>query len=64
MHTTNTVEFTVMLSGEQTLLLEEGEVTLRAGDTLVNRGISHAWENRGLEPALKAVICIDAEPLA
>jgi mannose-6-phosphate isomerase-like protein (cupin superfamily) len=63
MHATNTVEFTVMLSGEQTLLLEDGEVTLRAGDTLVNRGISHAWENRGKEPALKAVICIDAEPL-
>ena len=63
MHTTNTIEFTVMLSGEQTLLLEDGEVTLRAGDTLVNRGISHAWENRGSEPALKAVICIDAVPL-
>lgn len=63
MHATNTMEYTVMLSGEQTLLLEDGEITLRAGDTLVNRGITHAWENRGSGPAIKAVICIDAQPL-
>jgi mannose-6-phosphate isomerase-like protein (cupin superfamily) len=64
MHATNTVDYLVVLSGELTLILEEGEVTLKTGDTLVDRGVSHAWENRGSEPALCAIVNLGAKPLA
>jgi len=63
MHATNTLDFLVVLSGELTLILEAGECTLRAGDTLVDRGVAHAWENRGAAPAICAIVNLDAKPL-
>lgn len=48
MHTTDTVDFEVVLSGEVVLELDDGaEVTLKAGDTVVQNGTRHAWHNRG-----------------
>jgi quercetin dioxygenase-like cupin family protein len=43
MHHTSTVDYDVVLSGELELLLEEGTVTLRAGDTVVLPGVAHGW---------------------
>jgi mannose-6-phosphate isomerase-like protein (cupin superfamily) len=63
MHYSETVDLGVVLSGELTMLLDDGEVTLRAGDTLVQRGTAHAWSNRSSEPALMAVVILGAEPL-
>ena len=63
MHKTATLEYIVMISGEITVVLEEEEVTLEAGDVFVDRGVYHAWENRGNEPAVFASISIDAHPL-
>lgn len=63
MHTTKTVDYIVMLSGQITCILEDGEATLSPGDVLVDRGVAHAWENRGTEPAIMASIVIDAKPL-
>jgi mannose-6-phosphate isomerase-like protein (cupin superfamily) len=63
MHATKTVDYAVVLSGEITLLLDEGEVTLKPFDTVVQRGTSHTWENRGTEPALIAFVLLDAKPL-
>lgn len=63
MHATNTLDFLVVLSGQVTLLLERGETTLHAGDTLVDRGVAHAWENRGDTPAICAIVNIGAKPL-
>lgn len=46
MHRTVTIDFGYILSGEIELLLDGGEsVTLRAGDTFVQRGTLHAWQN-------------------
>jgi mannose-6-phosphate isomerase-like protein (cupin superfamily) len=64
MHATNTVDYVVILSGELTLVLEEGETVLRAGDVLIDRGVAHAWENCGLEPVIFIAALVDAEPLA
>jgi len=64
MHATKTLDYLVVLSGEITLLLETGEITLHAGDTLVDRGVMHAWENRGTLTTLCAVINVDALPLS
>ncbi len=35
-----------MLSGEIYALMDEGEVLLKAGDVLIQRGTNHAWSNR------------------
>jgi len=43
-------------------LMDKGEVLLRAGDVLVQRGTNHAWSNRTDEPAYLAFVLVDAEP--
>jgi quercetin dioxygenase-like cupin family protein len=62
MHYSETVDYGVVVSGEVTLILDIGEVTLRAGDTYVLRGSAHAWSNRGAEPAYVAVFLVGAQP--
>ena len=63
MHATDTIDYVVVVSGEITLVLEEGEQVLRQGDVVIDRGVAHAWENRGVEPAIIVAVLIDAEPL-
>jgi mannose-6-phosphate isomerase-like protein (cupin superfamily) len=59
MHTTATVDFEVVLSGEVTLELDDGAtVVLHPGDTVVQNGTRHRWSNPGDVPATLAVfIC-------
>ncbi len=59
-HQTSTVDVVTVMSGELTALLEEGEVRLRSGDVLVQRGTAHAWRNRGTESAVVTITLIDA----
>lgn len=62
MHTTDTVDFEVVLSGEITLELDDGaEVTLKPGDTVVQNGTRHAWHNRGDVPVVIAAVIIGAQ---
>jgi hypothetical protein len=43
MHTTNTIDFEYVISGEVWLELDDGkEIHLRAGDTVVQKGTRHA----------------------
>jgi mannose-6-phosphate isomerase-like protein (cupin superfamily) len=61
MHTTDTIDFEVVLSGEVILELDDGvEKVLRPGDTVVQNGTRHRWGNRGTEPAVVAVVLIGA----
>lgn len=46
MHRTETVDYAVVLEGEITLILDDGEIDLKAGDVVIQRGTSHAWSNR------------------
>jgi mannose-6-phosphate isomerase-like protein (cupin superfamily) len=51
MHTTDTIDFEYIVSGEVWLELDEGAaVHLKAGDTVVQNGTRHAWRNKGSEP--------------
>lgn len=59
-HRTRTVDYIVVLDGEIHMLLDDGEVHLRAGDTLIQRGTNHAWVNRSVAPCRVAIIFIDA----
>jgi mannose-6-phosphate isomerase-like protein (cupin superfamily) len=61
MHTTDTVDFEVVLAGSCVLELDDGaEVTLRAGDTVVQNGTRHRWKNPGTEPCHLAVFIAGA----
>jgi mannose-6-phosphate isomerase-like protein (cupin superfamily) len=62
MHTTATIDYGVVLSGEATLELDDGAtVTLRPGDTYVQNGTRHRWSNSGSVPAVVAVVLIGAK---
>ena len=61
MHRTRTLDYAIVLAGEIDMLLDEGEVHLKAGDVLVQQATNHAWVNRGREPCRIAFILMDAE---
>src|SRR3978361_1751134 len=59
MHTTNTVDMEIVISGEIVLELDDGvETTLRRGDVNIQNGTRHRWHNRGTEPAIVAVATV------
>jgi len=61
-HTTESIDYGVVLEGEITLILDDGiETTARAGDIVVQRGTSHAWANRGDTMARVAFILVSGE---
>ena len=62
-HKTSSVDYAIVLSGEIYALMDEGEVLLKAGDVLVQRGTNHAWSNRTDAPACLAFVLVDAEPV-
>jgi mannose-6-phosphate isomerase-like protein (cupin superfamily) len=59
MHTTDTIDFEVVLEGTVILELDDGaEMTLNPGDTVVQNGTRHRWKNPGDKPARLALfIC-------
>jgi hypothetical protein len=61
-HKTNSVDYAIVLSGEIVAMMDEGEVLLKAGDVLIQRGTNHAWSNRADASAYLAFVLIDAEP--
>lgn len=58
-HRTASVDYIVLLEGEVTLLVDEGEVALRPFDVVIQRGTSHAWVNTGATPALMMAVLVD-----
>ena len=46
MQKTRTLDFCLILEGAITLVLDTEEVKLKQGDTVVQRGVNHAWSNR------------------
>lgn len=52
MHTTESTDYDVVLEGEITLELDDGEeVLLRKHDVVIQHGNRHAWRNRSDQPA-------------
>jgi mannose-6-phosphate isomerase-like protein (cupin superfamily) len=61
MHTTNTVDFEYVISGEVDLELDDGlKVRLGPGDTVVQNGTRHAWRNPGKVPCVMVVFLVGA----
>jgi mannose-6-phosphate isomerase-like protein (cupin superfamily) len=61
-HKTSSTDYAIVLSGEIVALMDDGEVLLKAGDVLIQRGTNHAWSNRTDEPAYLAFVLVDAQP--
>lgn len=61
MHTTDTIDFEIVLEGTVVLELDDGEsVTLQPGDTVVQNGTRHRWSNPGTTIARLAVFMVGA----
>ena len=61
MHTTKTIDYGIVLHGEIYLELDEGEVHLKQGDVVVQRGTRHAWRNRSKNPCTIAFILVSSK---
>ncbi len=59
-HAIDALAYVVVLEGEMVLALETGEVRLRRGDMIANRGVMHGWYNGGSERAAMAVVTVPA----
>lgn len=58
-HTTDTIDYCVVVRGEMTLELDDGQkVTLKQGDCVVQNGTRHRWRNPLPEPCLMAFISV------
>lgn len=61
MHTTETVDYGIVLQGVLTLELDGGELEhLRPGDVVIQNGTRHAWRNVTEEPAVIAFVLTGA----
>jgi mannose-6-phosphate isomerase-like protein (cupin superfamily) len=61
MHTTDSIDYVLVVSGEVTLELDEGERTVvRAGDVVVQNGTRHAWRNHGTESCTIVGVAVGA----
>jgi mannose-6-phosphate isomerase-like protein (cupin superfamily) len=62
MHTTDTVDLDLVVSGELYLELDDGaEVHLRTGDCVIQNGTRHAWHNRSSEPCTMLSILVGGQ---
>ena len=57
-HRTDSVDYAICLSGEMWMQLDKGEVHLKPGDVVIQRGTIHNWVNKGTEPCLMIFVLI------
>lgn len=59
MHRTESVDYAIVLEGEVTMVMDDVDVLLKAGDVVVQRGTNHAWTNRSGKMARILFILMD-----
>lgn len=59
MHRTESIDYGVVIEGEMTLVLDDGEALLRPGSVVIQRGTNHAWANRSGKPCRMLFVLID-----
>ena len=59
MHRTESIDYGIVIDGEMTLVLDAGEVLLRPGSVVVQRGTNHAWANRSGRPCRMLFVLVD-----
>jgi hypothetical protein len=61
MHSTPTLDYAIVVSGEVWLELDDGsQARLTAGDIVVQQGTRHAWRNRSEETVTMAFVMVGA----
>jgi len=60
-HTTDSIDYDIVLDGEIWLELDDETVHLSAGDVAVQNGTRHAWRNKGDRPATMAFVLVGAD---
>src|ERR1700751_1214641 len=63
MHHTDTLDCLKCVRGEIYLVTDTDEVLMQPGDTVIIRGVDHAWSNRSSTPSLLVGTNTDATPL-
>ena len=63
MHKTATVDYIIVLKGEIWAVMDKGEVLLKPGDILVQRGTNHSWSVRTEGPCIIAAVLVSAKPV-
>jgi mannose-6-phosphate isomerase-like protein (cupin superfamily) len=61
MHRTETIDYGIVIEGELTLIMDEGETVVQAGDIVVQRGTNHGWANRANRNCRIVFILIDGQ---
>ncbi|GAA0275130.1 cupin domain-containing protein [Cryptosporangium japonicum] len=62
MHVTDTMDYLLVVRGEATLELDDGErAVLRPGDVVVQNGTRHVWRNYGTEPCTVVAVAVGAD---
>jgi hypothetical protein len=62
MHTTDSVDYDVLMDGEIHLELDDGVTTkLSPGDVVVQNGTRHAWRNMSSKPATMLFVLVGAQ---
>jgi quercetin dioxygenase-like cupin family protein len=62
MHTTDTLDYVVVIDGEIVLGLDDGDHRLGAGDVVIQRGTAHRWRVVGDRPCTYAVVMLRPDP--
>lgn len=61
MHSTNTIDYVVILSGTVFGVFEDGtELECFPGDIAIVRGVPHAWSNKNDEPCIALFVLVGA----
>lgn len=60
-HTTDTVDYGILLEGNLELRLDNDTVQFKAGDIVIQNGTRHAWRNTGNTPARMLFVMVDAQ---
>jgi quercetin dioxygenase-like cupin family protein len=63
MHRTASLDYCYVIEGSIVAVLDDDEVTLTAGDVLVQRGTNHGWRNESGTACKVLFVLIDAHPL-
>jgi len=62
-HTTDSIDYGILVDGEMWLLLDDGQETrLTPGSVVVQRGTRHAWQNRSSAPATMVFAQVGGDP--
>ena len=64
MHTTDSIDYAVLITGELYLELDDGVSTkLMPGDVAIQNGTRHAWRNKSDRPAAMLFVLVGARRL-